>query len=327
MKRIFVFALISVMVLGSMAGCGGSEKNQTNSESGTKDGTAAEAGDFSEVSAQEEELEFQEMTVIDDENCAVRITALTAEEDRYTLTLDTENRSADRTYYFLATEVLVNGVMYDADFQRPGIPYMSLGLASELEPGGEDSAHIYFDMPELEEVGITEITDMQITFQVTDYDEATYESLIVAEETVHIYPYGEEKAAVYEREPQDTDIVLVDVPEAALTAVGYDTQEDTGDFTARLYLENKSEQTLAFRFDNCSLNGYMITPSQYGYGTFFELPAGYNTFIDLKYSGEDLEENGITEAEEVEFSFSLLADDGTETFPNSLAEETYTLEP
>lgn len=332
MKKISVLLLMTVLVSGTLAGCSGTENSvsrnvDTSADAEADSGQGEEGG--SETASFGENIEFEPVTAIENENCIVRITDLIVEKGRYKFIVELENTSTDQTYTLSPGTISVEGLIYDPDFEELRIPAMgaSLSLISDAAPGTVESGKIWIDTDVFQEIGITDFTDIGITLQVKNYDNLDLVNGLAAEGTVHIYPHGQENAAVYTREPQDTDIVLADTAEITLTAVGSETDEENGDFTEMLYLQNKLDQPLTFRMDENSLNGYMMDSFPYGYGTYVQIPAGASSYLPMEFDGEDLQTNGITDVEEIGFKFSLNTLDDMGYPAELLLEETYTVTP
>ena len=241
--------------------------------------------------------------------------------------MELENTSADHTPSLWLDEISAEGLMYDPDFRELGLPSQGLPRIEDAAPGTVESDSVVIDTEVFEEIGVMDFTDIMMTFSVTDYGSYDLENNLAGEGTVHIYPHGQENAAVYVRESLAEDVVLADTADVTLTAVGYETDEEKGDFTATLYMQNKSDRALAFKLDENSLNGYMITSFPYGYGSYVYIPAGASSYLPVEFDGEDLKENGITDVETLEFRFHLCTTDDAGNAAETLLEETYSLTP
>ncbi len=282
MKK-FMVLLLSLSLLLALAACGGS----ASTDDGGSDADAASSNtasdtQVSENTAEETEAAFEEMAVVDNDQCAITITGIDPDNIwGYTLEATLENKSSDTTYMFAIRNASVNGVDSDPFF------------ASEVAAGKKANVDISFTDSTLEENGIVDYTDIKLTFYVYDSDDWTAEN--VAEETVHVYPDGEENAVAYVREAQESDIVLVDNDYASVIVTGYE-HDDIWGYTVNLFFVNKTDTDVMFSVENASVNGYMIDPF---YAT--EVSAGSCAFSSMSWYDEDLEENGITQVEELEF--------------------------
>lgn len=272
--------ILSLTLLWSLTGCGGS------SEGGASSAPAASAGAESGAAETEapaaETMVFDGQTVVDNEACAIVVTGIDPDGFwGYTLSVELENRSAETTYMFSLSDAAVDGLQCSAFF------------AAEVAAGKKSVDSIYFSDDELEENGIG-FTDLELTFRV--YDSGDWMADEVALETVHIYPYGEDKAETFERTPRDTDNVIVDNEYVTVTVLGYEEDPIWG-YTVELFLENKTETEVMFSVDEASVNGYMADP----FWAKSVLP-GKCAFSSMSWYDTTLESSGVTgDIEEIEF--------------------------
>lgn len=251
-------------------------------------------------------ITFTELVAVDNAECFIKITGIDAENFwGYTLKAQLENKSTDKKYMFSVESAAINGVQCDPLF------------ATEVASGKKANEDISFSEDELEENGIHEYTDIELTFRVYDSDDWTADD--VARETVHIYPYGEDKAVPFVRESQENDQILVDNEYVTAIVTGYE-YDDIWGYTVNLFLVNKSDKNVMFTVDDVSVNGYMIDP-------FYadSVNAGNCTFSTMDWSDSDFEENGIAEVEEIEFVFRAYDEDNW--IGDDLVNETITLNP
>lgn len=281
MKKIQAWILV-VMLLAGLAGCGRGEPAPTQTV--PPDTGAAAQPTVTETTAPE--IPFQEVTAADNEYCTIRITKLDPDNLwGYTLGVYLENKSEDISYMFSVTSGSVNGVEADPLF------------ASEVAPGKKANEEISFETSDLESWGIEDYTDIALHFKVYDANDWSPEP--VSEPSVHIYPYGEEKAERFQREPQPADRVLADNDQVRVTVIGYRRDAVWG-CTADLFLENKGEEALMVSIDEASVNGFMADPF------YADTVRGGNcAFSSVSWSKEDLEENGITQVETLEFKLRV----------------------
>lgn len=87
-----------------------------------------------------------------------------------------------------------------------------------------------------------------------------------------------------------------------------------------LYCLNKTDKTVMFSVDDASVNGFMADPF---YAT--SVSAGKCAFSSMAWSDTTLEENGITEVEEIEVLFR--AYDADDFMGEDFANEVITLNP
>jgi hypothetical protein len=303
----------------SMTACGGSPSAETPKNPDVTPSVSASAdpgvtpsesesanpGKENEGTEEIEEIAFEEVVVVDNEECTIKITGIDPENFwGYTLKVYLENKSAEKTYMYSVTSATVDGVESDPFF------------ASEVAAGKKANESLSFSDTDLVENGI-EFTDIQLTFRV--YDSNDWMADDVAKETIHIYPRGEENAVAFVREPQSADIVLVDNESVTAIITGFEEDSIWG-YTANLFLVNKTDAEVMFSVDEASVNGFMADP-------FFatSVLAGKCRFTSLSWSDTTLEENGITEIETIEFV--LRAYDANDWMAEDFVNEVITVNP
>ena len=289
---------------GADSGAGSGAVSQSASGSGSEAQTGAASSEGAGSGLKP--VEFQEITAVDNENCAIVITGL--KEDSfwgYALNVTLENRSADTTYMFSLQNAAINGVECTDLF------------AEEVAPGKKSNSSISLMDSTLQDKDIGEYTDIELHFRV--YDSNDWSADAVAEETVHVYPFGEENAAPYVRESQPGDNVILDNDQATVIVTGYREDEIWG-YTADLFLVNKTDTSMMVSVDEASINGFMMDP-------FYakSVMGGQCAFSSINWSNSDLEENGITQVEEIEFKLKVRAED--DWMGDPYAEEVITLNP
>ena len=301
MKRL-ASLLLALMLILSLAACGGETTPDTNN--GTNPSQSESNND--EGKTDENEVSFTEVVAVDNAECTIKITEIDPDNMwGFTLKAQLENKSADKTYMFSVESAAINGVQCDPLF------------ATEVAAGKKSNKEISFPGDELEENGVGDYTDIELTFRV--YDSNDWEADAVAKETIHIYPYGEDKATKFVREAQASDNVLIDNEYVTVIVTGYEDDEIWG-YTVNLFLLNKTDKNVMFSVDEASVNGFMADPF---YAT--SVSAGKCAFSSMAWSDTTLEENSITEIEEIEFNFRAYDED--DWSGNDFANETITLNP
>lgn len=317
MKKAVVLVLLCSLLF-SMTACG---ENGSTAElpSVSSDAESEQQETYEETekerSAQEitsddantESIQFEPVTVADNEACSIIIREI--EEDSiwgYTLKTLLENRSADKTYMFSVQSASVNGVEADPLFAR------------EVAAGMKANEEISFTGDKLTENGITQYNDIALSFRVYDNDD--WMANPVYEDTIHVYPYGQEKAEKYVREMQPSDIMIAENEYASVAVTGY-TEDSVWGYTVNLFLVNKTpDHAIMFSVDNASVNGYMIDP-------FFATTVnpGNCAFREMSFSDSALEENSITNIDEI--AFSLRAYDADQFGAEDYMKESVILHP
>ncbi len=297
MKKLLALILAILMVL-SVVAC--------DLETPSDDSNKIPSENQTNNSESNNEITFSGIVAVDNAECIIKVTEIDPDNMwGYTLKVHLENKSSEKTYMFSVENAAINGVQCDPFF------------ATEVAAGKKSNDEISFAESELEESGIKDYTDIELTFRVYDSDDWTADE--VAVETVHVYPYGEDKAVKYVREPQANDNVLVDNEYVTVIVTGYKYDEIWG-YTVKLFLLNKTDKNVMFTVEDASVNGYMADP-------FFarSVSAGKCSFSSMSWSDTELEESGITEVEEIEFNLQAYDYDSWEE--EYFVDKTVTLNP
>ncbi len=301
MKKLLALTLAAIMLL-SLVAC---DVETSLSDNDDNKSSQNESNDNT-GSNEKNEISFTELVAVDNDECMIKITKIDPDNAwGYTLKVQLENKSTEKTYMFSVESAAINNVECDPFF------------ATEIAAGKKANKEISFSGDELEENGITDYTDIELTFRV--YDSEDWLADDVANETVHIYPYGEDKASKFVRDPKATDNVIVDNEYVSVVVTGYEEDEIWG-YTVKLFLLNKTDKNIMFSVDDASVNGYMADP-------FYaeSLSSGKCTFSSMSWSDTTLEENDITNIEEIEFTLRVYNEDSW--LEDDMVNTTITLNP
>lgn len=244
---------------------------------------------------------FSEVVAVDNPECSIKITGIDPDNLwGYTLKAQLENKSSEKTYMFSVESAAINGVQCDPFF------------ATEVAAGKKSNNDISFTDDVFEKNDIGDFTDIELTFRVYDSNDWTAEN--VAKETIHIYPYGEEKAVKFTRESKASDNIIIDNEHVTVIVTGYE-KDDIWGYNVNLFLINKTNNSAMFSVDEASINGFMLDPF---YAT--SVSANKCLFSSITWLDTTLTENEITTIEEIEFKFRAHnADDWTaEDYANQL---------
>ncbi len=280
--------LLTLMLTLSLAACGTEKAPNTNDDNDAnpiqnENNKDAEKSNTNEIS-------FNEVIAIDNTECLIKITDIDPDNFwGFTLKTQLENKSTDKTYMFSVESAAVNGVQCDPFF------------ATEVAAGKKSNEEISFSSDELKENGVGDYTDIELTFRVYDSDDWSADD--VAQETIHVYPYGEDKATKFVRKAQSSDNVIIDNEYVTAIVTGYENDELWG-YTVNLFLVNKTDKNLMFSADEVSVNGFMADPYYAA-----SVSAGKCAFSSMSWSDTTFEDNGITNVEEIEFNFSVSDND------------------
>lgn len=214
-------------------------------------------------------------------------------------TLVQNNNSDGTTYEVSIPRAAVNGVEI--------YPTYSEDVEDECDETIDIDLSNVFEFAEL-----TEITDIELEVKIEDDDSDT-----VYHDTVHIYPYGEEKAVKYERAAADTDIVLIDNDDFTVSAIGCEYVEDWG-YSVHLYIQNKMQEPICLEGEYFELN-------EVDADTWYDdvVGAGDVCFSHVEWSQGDLDDAEITEVNSVQFILSVY----DYSMDNLLYEKTVDLKP
>ena len=282
-------SMVAAVLMMSLAACGSgnssarstSAENQSTTANESVQEHASDKSSQATTTTAVPEVSFEAFTPIDNDECSVTIKELDPKSAwGYTVKVVLENKSADKTYMFSVETASVNGVVADPLF------------AKEVAPGKKANESIIFMASELKENGITDFTDIDISFRV--YDSNDWSADNVADETFHIYPQGEDKAVSFVRSSQSSDQILVDDDNVTVIITGKEDDSIWG-YTLKLFIVNKTDTEIMVSADEASVNGYMLDP-------FFakSVPAGKCAFSSMSWPHSALEENGITEVTQIE---------------------------
>lgn len=311
MKRLAAL-LLAITLLFSLAACGGdvtgnnTNSSENNNSTNSSQNDSTNNGQNNNKDDKKNEISFTEIVAVDNDECTIKITDIDPDNLwGYTLKVQLENKSTEKTYMYSVESASINGVQCDPFF------------ATEVAAGKKSNNEISFSDSDLEDNGVGDYTDIELTFRV--YDSNDWMADEVARETVHVYPYGEDKATIFVRETQANDNVIIDNDYVTVIVTGYEDDAIWG-YTVNLFLLNKTDKDVMFSIDEASVNGYMADPF---YAT--EVAAGKCAFSSMSWSDTTLEDNNITDVEEIEFKFR--AYDSDNWFGDDFANEIITLNP
>ncbi len=113
--------------------------------------------------------------------------------------------------------------------------------------------------------------------------------------------------------------MIIDNEHVTVIVTGYEDDEIWG-YTANLFLLNKTDKTVMFSVDEASVNGFMADPL---FAT--SVNGGNCAFTSMSWADTTLEENGITEVNEIEIKFR--AYDSDNWTGDDFADEVIILKP
>lgn len=225
------------------------------------------------------------VTILDNEYLTLTINDAYVDEDMgYTLKATFENKG-EKDYSYYIDPSSINGIAVMNYFY------------TDVSAGKKAVEKIEFEDELLRLNGVGEYTDIEMTVLISNEDDLFEEP--IAEYTVHYYPQGEEKATKYERQPLDTDKVLLDNEYITVTAIGF-THDDEYDCTdLNLYILNKYEDNIGLDAKSCTVNDVMMD-------VFLgeTIPAGKAAFCYISFDDEELKDKDIAEMENIEIELA-----------------------
>ncbi len=261
----------------------------------------------------EASVQMEETKLLDDENCSFTITG--AAENAYTgleLEVVCENKT-DRILMFTWSNSSVCGYMYD--------PFW----AEEVQPGDEVTSVIYLDTFELEEMGIASVDE--ITFDLYIYDSEDFMAEPLVNQTFTVYPTGREAGDISypERKSLEGETVILDNETMTfiiekLYAMDKTGEDDGEAYRIHCYILNKTDKNLMIAWEGISVDG---APVNTYWATV--VASGKQAYSDVVFYSSELEDAGVTELGEV--NFSLTASDYDDWYADYLLDEQITYKP
>lgn len=289
-KKIFCLVLALSMFALMAMGSGSSSSAETKSDEGSSRSV------LSNESAADKKAglpTIEEQVLVEQDG--IKVTAKELVKDSflgYGLKLLIENNSS-KNLGVGCDALIVNDYMVNELF------------SASVAAGKKSNETMYILSSELEKAGINNIGQIETYFHI--YDEDTYM-------TVSNAPC----ALIRTSSADETDTVLNDdgselYSENGIRIVG----KHLGDNSVfgkqiLLFIKNDSGRNVGISCDNMSVNGFMVTP-------FFSRTVynGKMAIGDITLLSSELEENGITEIEEVELSFHIYDADSFATIADS----------
>lgn len=297
--------IVTMLLFGLMTGCRGTDdKKKIDDNENTQDevgdneideNTEDEADDQTENGDNEEAgLETIEETVLFDQE-GVRVTAQGIANDDFwgkALNVLVENNS-DKNIGIQCNSLVINNYMITDLF------------SASVAIGKKSNEAITLYSSSLEAAGIDTISEIAVSFHV--FDDESYETLFDTEEIViQTSAYG-----TVDQPALDDGKELLN--NGGIRIVGKYVDEDTFLGTGvLLFLENKSEADVLVQCDNMSINGFMVEPL---FST--QVNQGRMALSTIEILDSDLEENNITEVQDIELVFNIINPETYETIYDS----------
>lgn len=234
---------------------------------------------------------YEEMVdnTISTDQFSFKITEIEAnDEDKLAIKVIIENKS-DLELYFDWNNSYVNTLVCN--------PYWS----ESVDPGETVEDVISFRYTTIEMLNITDVTSLHFELSVSDYNDWSADPIL--ENTYVCYPQGKDNAVAYEYALEADDIVVAETKEATMAIVNMGFNEDS-DYVVTVYLENNTDSSVMFAWDDCYLND--ITSEPY---FAYELAAGMREICTATFDADELAIAGITDVTKLEFSVNIYNSD------------------
>ena len=210
------------------------------------------------------------VTALDNESCLIRILGTDPQaEAGYTVNVELTDR-AKKPVRFGLRYAAVNGVQTDVSF------------SVEVSAGETSNAAIILKDDTLDHYGITEFTDIELSFLATDADDLSNE--LDDDKPIHLYPLG--KVESYVRDG-DADRIIFESPLVKVALISHYQDRKTG-FAANAHLTNKTDLPLNFTVDDAALNSLPCDPN-----FFVTVAPGKQLFTTIDWSPTFMAEAGV----------------------------------
>ncbi len=288
------FILSSLLVL-SLAACSSSQSVPPSQPASVEQKDSAEAETEVEDAKEEtQESTANEITIPDGEifnQDGIKISTTGYDPDGFwgpAIKLLIENDS-EKNITVQARNGSVNGYMIDYQ------------MSCDVIPGKKANDTLEISRSQLESSGIDTLADLEFSFHI--FDSESWDTIIDSD-IIHI---ATSAAEGHTQAYDDSGDVLYDGNNVRIISKGLMVDDILGP-RFYLYIENNSDQNITVQARDTSVNGFMIDPS-----ISAEVLAGKKIFDDMTFLSTQLEENNITDINEIETSFHIFASDSWDT--------------
>ncbi len=256
---------------------GDGTSDSTKSETSTGEGTSSESG----AVGVSEAVTVEEQVLYDEKN--IKITATGLEDGWFgtNLKLLIENNS-DQSITVQARNANVNGFMVDTM------------MSADVAAGKKANDELTFETTGLKDSGIDSIAVMEFYFHIFDadtWDEITDSEVITVKTSI---------ADSYVQKVDDSGTVLVDYNGVRIIGKGLSENDSFWGPGVILYIENNSDKTVEIQVRDVSVNGFMVESMMSE-----TVVSGKKAMSAVQFFSSDLEENSITEINDVELYFHI----------------------
>lgn len=280
MKRTLAIILALILAM-SLVACGGS------SDADVKEPSNVASDDSSKKTQQtakneQEEATIDEMILIDE--AGITITAKSLESDGIfgpEVKLLIENNSG-KDLTFQCRNASINGYMVET--------MMSVDVVN----GKKSNDSLTFMKSDLEACGIEAIADMELAFHV--FDTADWETYLDTDAIQIKTSIADSFEYIYD----DSGDLAYEGNGVKIVVKGLAEDESIFGPSIMVYIENTSNKDITVQIRDVSINGFMMD-------ALFscDIVAGKRAVDSITFMSSDLEENEISEIEDVELSFHV----------------------
>lgn len=277
--------IIAAIAIGSGSSDSGEKKEIASVSNGSSESGDAveveETEDSSEEKAASDAVTIEEQVVYDADD--IKITAKGLEDGLFgtELTLLIENNSS-KDVTVQARNANVNGYM------------VTTMMSADVAAGKKANDALTFETSGLKDCGIDTIATMEFSFHIfeTDsWDKSVDTDVIKLETSV---------AGSYTQTYDDSGEVLVDENGVKIVGKGLSTDDSFWGPGVILYIENNTDKDITVQVRDVSINGFMVDSTMSE-----DVVVGKKAISAVQFFSTDLEENSITDIEDVELSFHV----------------------
>lgn len=273
--------LCFALALGSLIGCGSSqgEVKKPTSTGDSKDKAATEAEE------KEEPLAIEEQVIYDAND--IKVTATGIEEGIFgaEIKLVVENNST-KDITIQDRDTNVNGFM------------VSTTMSIDVAAGKKATDNLIIDSTSIKACNLEKIATIE--FRLKIYDADSFDDIAMSD----VITIETNAAATYTQAVDESGEVLVDKDGIKIVCKGLSTEESWWGPGVILYIENNSKQNITIQVRDVSVNGFMIEPT-----ISEEVAVGKKAMSDISFFSTDLEDNGISQIQDMEFYFTIFDTD------------------
>lgn len=229
-------------------------------------------------------VEYDEpLCVLETDYITMEVNGIEVEDDWLVIDSLITNSNAKRGYEVSVTRAAVDGIELYSTFSE------------DVDAEDECDEPIEFDLSDV--IDYTEMTDFTVIELAVAIEDDDME--LVYEDTIRIYPYGEDKSAKYERAAQSSDIVITDDEKFKISVTEFEYVEGWG-YSIHMFVENHMDETIVLEGEDFKLNDADAD-------TWYDDIVGGNcvNFSRLEWSQSDLDDAEVEEVEKIAFNLNI----------------------